>query len=353
MIAYPTAGHGHSVARRIAGAVPPRRPDRGAADYPVTTERDRPPRRLRGRAARVLRRCARPRSRAIWTPVATWPCCARATRSSTAPTCTCTSAWRRRYATEVVPGVTSFCGRRGRGGHAAGARDEVLTVLPGTLDRRRAGGAGSPHERRRGGDEARPRLRRRARRRRAGRRGRARRLRRAGERRTGAGRAAARRRRRRRRTSRWCSCRRRVAGGQPGIAARGVVSVVGLGPAGTATGSRPRRRPSSRPPTTSSATAPYLERVPPSGAGSGGTRSDNRVEAERARATRSRWRPAGAAGGGGVLRRPRASSPWPRRARGARRGDERRRRGARGARGCRRCRRPRRGSARRSATTSA
>ena len=64
---------------------------------------------------------------------ATSPSCARATRSSTAPTCTCTSGWQRAIETEVVPGVTSFSAAAASAGTPLAKRDDVLTVLPGTL----------------------------------------------------------------------------------------------------------------------------------------------------------------------------------------------------------------------------
>ena len=124
-------------------------------------------------------------------------------------------------------------------------------------------------------------VRRRARRGRAGRRGRARRLRRAGEHRQAAGRAAARRARR----PALHVAAARAGGESP--APTGSAAAAWSRSSGSArrdrTGSRRRRRPSSPPPTRSSATRP-TSRACPSGAGSGGVGSDNRVEAERARA---------------------------------------------------------------------
>ena len=114
-------------------AVPARRPDRGAADLPGHHRDHRPPRRLPGRDRRVLRRAPPRGSPRTSTPAATWWCWPRATRSSTAPTCTCTSGWRDRYATEVVPGVTSVSAAAAVLGRPLVERDEVLTVLPGTL----------------------------------------------------------------------------------------------------------------------------------------------------------------------------------------------------------------------------
>ena len=130
---------------------------------------------------------------------------------------------------------------------------------------------------------------------RAGRR-RARRLRRARERPRGADGAAATSRSR----SRTCAATgARCAPGRPsrdqrrcgaelgrdaagnGRTDRGEVSVVGLGPAGRS-GSPPRRRPSWPRPSSSSATRPYLARVPVR-PGQRRHASDNRVEAERAR----------------------------------------------------------------------
>ena len=85
--------------------------------------------------------------------------------------------------------------------------------------------------------------------------------------------------------------------------------------------------PSSRPPTRSSATRP-TSRACPRGAGSAATRSDNRVEAERARA-RARAGGRRRARGGRLLRRPRDLRDGRRRARGGRRATRWRRRGAR------------------------
>ena len=62
-----------------------------------------------------------------------------------------------RYPTEVVPGVTSVSAAAAALGRPLVERDEVLTVLPGTLPRRRAGRAAGRH-RLGGGDEARPHL---------------------------------------------------------------------------------------------------------------------------------------------------------------------------------------------------
>ena len=56
VIAYHSARHGRSIARRIAAAPPARRPDRGGAGLPGHHRDHRPPRRLPGRDRRVLRR---------------------------------------------------------------------------------------------------------------------------------------------------------------------------------------------------------------------------------------------------------------------------------------------------------
>ena len=47
-----------------------------------------------------------------------------------------------RYATEVVPGVTSFSAAAAAAGTPLVKRDDVFTVLPGTLPARRAGRRG-------------------------------------------------------------------------------------------------------------------------------------------------------------------------------------------------------------------
>ena len=66
-------------------------------------------------------------------PAWTSSACARATRSSTAASCTSTPGSRARYRVEVVPGVTSLTACAAAAAMPLVARDEVLTVLPGPL----------------------------------------------------------------------------------------------------------------------------------------------------------------------------------------------------------------------------
>ena len=114
-------------------AVPAAGADRGGADLPGHHRDDRPSRRLPGRDRRVLRRARRAGSPRTWTPAATWWCWPRATRSSTAPTCTCTSGWPTGTRPRSCPGVTSVSAAAAVLGRPLVERDEVLTVLPGTL----------------------------------------------------------------------------------------------------------------------------------------------------------------------------------------------------------------------------
>ena len=106
VVAYHAARHGRSNARAIAASLPAGRADRGAADLPGHHRDHRPPGRLPGRDRRVLRR-ARPGSPPTSTPAGTWWCWPRATRSSTAPTCTCTSGSPTATRPRSSPGVTS------------------------------------------------------------------------------------------------------------------------------------------------------------------------------------------------------------------------------------------------------
>ena len=95
VVAYHSARHGAQHRPRRGRAVPPRRPGRGGPastrSPPSATDH---PGGYAGRARRLLRRGRAAGWPPTWTPAATWWCCARATRSSTAPTCTCTSGWR-------------------------------------------------------------------------------------------------------------------------------------------------------------------------------------------------------------------------------------------------------------------
>ena len=63
-----------------------------------------------------------------------WRCCARAIRSSTAPRCICSIGWADAYRSEVVPGVSGMSGCWTQARTPIVHGDDVLTVLPGTLD---------------------------------------------------------------------------------------------------------------------------------------------------------------------------------------------------------------------------
>ena len=133
VIAYPTAGHGHSVARRTAA--PYFRGDQLEAPltFPVTTgETDHP-----GGYEAALREfydlCAAEIARHLDAGRDVAVLCEgdpffygsyMYIHDRLAP----------RYATEVVPGVTSFSAAAAAAGTPLARRDDVLTVLPGTLD---------------------------------------------------------------------------------------------------------------------------------------------------------------------------------------------------------------------------
>jgi len=133
VIAYPTAGHGHSVARRIAA--PYFRGDQLEAPltFPVTTgETDHP-----GGYEAALREfydlCAAEIVRHLDAGRDVAVLCEgdpffygsyMYIHDRLAP----------RYATEVVPGVTSFSAAAAAAGTPLARRDDVLTILPGTLD---------------------------------------------------------------------------------------------------------------------------------------------------------------------------------------------------------------------------
>ena len=133
VIAYPTAGHGHSVARRTAA--PYFRGDQLEAPltFPVTTgETDHP-----GGYEAALREfydlCAAEIARHLDAGRDVAVLCEgdpffygsyMYIHDRLAP----------RYATEVVPGVTSFSAAAAAAGTPLARRDDVLTILPGTLD---------------------------------------------------------------------------------------------------------------------------------------------------------------------------------------------------------------------------
>ena len=133
VIAYPTAGHGHSVARGIAA--PYFRGDQLEAPltFPVTTgETDHP-----GGYEAALREfydlCAAEIARHLDAGRDVAVLCEgdpffygsyMYIHDRLAP----------RYATEVVPGVTSFSAAAAAAGTPLARRDDVLTILPGTLD---------------------------------------------------------------------------------------------------------------------------------------------------------------------------------------------------------------------------
>ena len=145
-----------------------------ALTFPVTTEATDHPGGYEAALTRVLRRERRRSSPRTSTPAATSRSCARATRSSTARTCTCTSGSR--SATRPrCPGRDVVQRRRGRGGHAARQARRRAHRPARHAAARRARAARLRGGRRRGRHQARPHLRRGARGGRAGGRRRARR----------------------------------------------------------------------------------------------------------------------------------------------------------------------------------
>ena len=93
VVAFHAARHGRSVARAVAEPYLRAGQVEELLVYPVTTERTDHPGGYQG-AIDDFYEPPPPGWPRTWTPAATsssWP---RATRSSTAPTCTCTSGWR-------------------------------------------------------------------------------------------------------------------------------------------------------------------------------------------------------------------------------------------------------------------
>ena len=133
VIAFHAGVGKESNARRIAAVAVPGRRDRGAADLSghdrrAPTTRAAMPARSRS-STRSPPRGSRPTS----TPGATSSCSPRVTRSSTAPSCTCTTAWPSAIPTEIVPGVPAFAAAAAAAASPLVRQTDVLTVLPGTL----------------------------------------------------------------------------------------------------------------------------------------------------------------------------------------------------------------------------
>ena len=344
VIAYPTAGHGHSVARGIAA--PYFRGDQLEAPltFPVTTgETDHP-----GGYEAALREfydlCAAEIARHLDAGRDVAVLCEgdpffygsyMYIHDRLAP----------RYATEVVPGVTSFSAAAAAAGTPLARRDDVLTILPGTLDpdvlaaRMRMSDAAVVLKLSREFDGVRD----------------------AAERAGVAERGVY--------VERASTDRQRVeplrdvhdappymslllvpaaVAGANGHRGGGVVSVVGLGPAGP-DWLTPEAQAELAAADALVGYAPYLARVPE-------RRGQRRVAATTGsrpsgHARRSRWRQ-GASGWRWCRPATPGSSPWPR---PSSRPSTRTAAASRCAwsRGCRPCRRPRRASGRRSATTSA
>ena len=133
VIAYPTAGHGHSVARRIAA--PYFRGDQLEAPltFPVTTGQTDHPGGYEAALREFYDLCAAEIARHLDAGRDVAVLCEgdpffygsyMYIHDRLAP----------RYATEVVPGVTSFSAAAAAAGTPLARRDDVLTVLPGTLD---------------------------------------------------------------------------------------------------------------------------------------------------------------------------------------------------------------------------
>ena len=133
VIAYPTAGHGHSVARRIAA--PYFRGDQLEAPltFPGTTGQTDHPGGYEAALREFYDLCAAEIARHLDAGRDVAVLCEgdpffygsyMYIHDRLAP----------RYATEVVPGVTSFSAAAAAAGTPLARRDDVLTVLPGTLD---------------------------------------------------------------------------------------------------------------------------------------------------------------------------------------------------------------------------
>ena len=133
VVAYPGAEHGRSVARTIAAPYLRAEQIEVPLRYPVTTGATDHAGGYEGAIADFYDDCAEqlagpPRRRA-----ATSPSFARAIRFCTARTCTCTTGSAHRFEAEVIPGVTSFSAAAAAAGTPLVRRDDVLTILPGTL----------------------------------------------------------------------------------------------------------------------------------------------------------------------------------------------------------------------------
>ena len=102
VVAYHCARHGRSVARGIAAAHLRSDQVEEVLVYPVTTEATDHPGGYQGAIDEFYAEAAR-RLPPTSTPGATWCCSPRATRSSTAPTCTCTSGSPRTTAPRSCP----------------------------------------------------------------------------------------------------------------------------------------------------------------------------------------------------------------------------------------------------------
>ena len=133
VVAFPIARHGRSIARGIAE--PYLRDGSGQAldDLSGHDRGDRPSRRLRGRAQRVLRPLGGRRSPATSTPGATSAILCEGDPLFYGSYIYLHERLAPRYRTEVVPGVTSFSAAAASAGIPLARRDEVLSILPGTL----------------------------------------------------------------------------------------------------------------------------------------------------------------------------------------------------------------------------
>ena len=129
------ARHGRSSPARIAAPYLRAGQIEEALVYPVTTEATDHPGGYQGAHRRVLRRGRRAAGRPPGRRPRRGRAVPRATRSSTAPTCTCTSGWRTATRPRSCPASPRSARRRPPLGRPLVERDEVLTVLPGTLPR--------------------------------------------------------------------------------------------------------------------------------------------------------------------------------------------------------------------------
>ena len=133
VVAFPTARRGPQHRPRDRRGPSARRPAQARDDLPGDDRDDGAPRRLRGGAERVLRQLGGDAGRAISTPAATSAILCEGDPLFYGSYIYLHERLAPRYRSEVVPGVTSFSAAAASAGLPLARRDEVLTILPGTL----------------------------------------------------------------------------------------------------------------------------------------------------------------------------------------------------------------------------